>query len=263
MIYEHRTQEAKAGRPRAGKTFAAEAQAKAYIGTGQGPVFIYNKGKSTDFKDALMIRPLTWGEHRKYVFTDKDSWREFNYEKELLYFWGHDGCVYHFKDFVRLYWCKMVAMKRVKSMDKYVFGAIHKYLTSTMVVCDDIAGIVRYGTSDQLSTLLSSCNHSGDFANVPENMRGKGVDIVLLFHGIDRISPEIWKYITHVTLYPTIEPPEAGFTRNKELEKMVMEGWKEVQKLPNFSAISYFVDSYPIQKTIVKPEAIRAIHNKF
>lgn len=261
-MYEHRIQEAKAGRPRSGKTYQTEAQAKAYAGLGRGPVFIYNKGRRTDFSSALMIKPLTFAEHRRFVLTEKEDWSDFSAAKELLYFWGHDGNIYHFRDFVRLYWGKIVAMKRIPSMDKYVFGAVHKYLCSTMFIIDDVAGILRHGTSDQLSTLLSSY-HSGDYANVPEKLIGTGVDIVMMFHGIDRINPEIWKYVTHATLFPTIEPPEKGFTRNKELEREILKGWNEVQLLPKHSAISYFVDSYPIQKSIIQPESARAIHNKF
>lgn len=263
MSYQHRIQEARAGRPRSGKSFGAEANAKAYAGMGRGPVFIYNKGRKTDFETALMIKPLTWGEHRKYIFTEKDDWREFKYDQELLFFWGHDGNIYHFKDFVRLYWGKLVGMKRVKSMDKFVFGAVHKYMTSTMVIIDDIAGIVRYGTSDQLSTLLSSCNHSGDYANVPDQLRSQGVDIVMMFHGIDRVSPEIWKYVTHVTLYPTISPPKRGFTDNELLEREILQGWKQVCDLPRHTAISYFVDAHPIQKSIIEPSAVLALKNKF
>lgn len=266
-MWEHRTQDAAAGAPRSGKTFYIETVTRNYIQSGQGAALVYNPGKFEDWADFEIIRPLTKVEHIRYFYAhDKEAKRWFNAAPRMEYFERETepGVYYHFNQFTELFWgqgAKMFAPDRKN--DNPFFDTVYNNISSTMLIIDDIRKIVRRGLPTALSGLLSSQNHAGRLCSVPE-LSGKGVDISMMFHAVDAINPEVWQYLTHLTMFDTgNRPPRRGFLdENRELEDVVLKTWNELRDMPRHTAASFFLRGRELERDFINPEDVAALRNQ-
>ena len=260
-MWKHRTQEARIGSPRSGKTFGAEVNALNYLAKGHGVAVVYNRGMPGDWSHFETVRPLTVAEHVKYFFPGREAKAAYKLDPKFLYFQRPNGDIYHFSQLVQLYWGRGVCIQRTGAKDDdKVFRAIYDYVGCAYVFFDDIATLVKHGLKTYMSQLLSSQNHAGKYCGLAA-ARGKGVDISLMFHALDAVNAEVWRYLTHVTLYRTTYAPKRSFLDNPELADELLKAWGEVRKLPRYTAISYFLQGDELEREIITPQQVLTLKN--
>lgn len=190
------------GGERSGKSHLAKKLSEVYQKVGS--VLIYNIGRMSDFPNGEFhyFEPLDFREHLKMLKTEGEI-EDYKANKTIDYF-RFEGKIYHFKDFNQLFFQKKVKMYRItkRSEENAFFETMYKYVSNCLFVLDDCKSIFVYGLKDRHVQLLSRKNHTGNESNM-EISRGKGIDIINIFHGLDSVPIDIWLYTTHVFLFKT------------------------------------------------------------
>lgn len=221
-----------------GKTFWSENFIKHYIAQGHGGALVYNYGRSSDYGFAEEITILSFQQHAKRV---KDSKA---YEKNpKVYLFEYKRRVYHLRDFNRLLGKKAVRLKRIdnRKLENEFFAAVFRYIHNIIFCFDDSRALVRHGLSEQLITLFSRRDHTGEFSSTKAKT---GVEIIFQYHNFDNVKPEQITYATGLLLFRHNDVPSLKEIQSKEIRDKIAETIDELRTGENLRRC-IFIDLSP------------------
>lgn len=238
-----------AGAQRHGKTFWAERFAEDYIK--RGNAFIYNYGKSDDYRRAEEIEILSINEHSKFT-NDKKGFLK----NPSITLFAYKNNVYHFRDFNKIFVKKMVRCRKLDDKsERFLFEAIYKYIFDTLIIFDDSRSLIRYGMSDKMINLFSRRDHTGEFSS--SAYKNNGVDILFQYHNIENIKSEQFTYSTHLLLFHHNYIPDLNNINENELKNSVSLTLEEL-KNPSPKYQCFLINTVGGERTHVKDVTFRA-----
>lgn len=217
MIHnKNRTLEAIAGAERSGKTYSVERRANHYARL-RGPVLVYNCGRVTDFADyeyieVLFPEDVAW---EKYPGKNQSYQRTRHTRRAGITHFKYLGKVYKFKDFNALFTrigepSLKLKMYRISDpgLEELFFDACLKYLSGCLIIMDDARFLTKSGVKAKLGSLLNKKNHGGQHSNwFRKEVHLIGIDIIMIYHSLGKISGEVFDYINCVTMFKTNQKP--------------------------------------------------------
>jgi hypothetical protein len=225
------------GGERSGKSYLSKKIAEKY--NKNGSVLIYNIGRMSDFPDEefTYFEPLGFKEHIKNMHSDSEI-EDYKSDPRIIYF-RYNKLIYHFEDFNDLFKGKKVKMFRMtkRSEENAFFETIYKYISNCLFVLDDCKPLFVYGLKENHIQLLSRKNHTGNESK-NESSRGKGVDIINIFHGIDSVPIDIWLYTTHLFLFKTSTNGTGKTLQDATLLKSIIVCQKKLLEVPQYTCYS-------------------------
>lgn len=226
------------GAERSGKSFLAKHILNLYAKV-RGTALVYNFGKSSDFpsNEYFTIEPLTFDEHIQQYYNTKDAKSNYKLNKTIEYF-RCNGQVYHMRDFSKLFWKKKVRMFRIENRveETAFFKSVYKYISRTLIVFDDCKVTFKYGLNDGHVQLFSRKNHTGNLNSI-KSLRGKGVDVICIFHNIDHVNGEIWDFTTGLTQFYFPMKPKYKKMENEQLERISSLVYEHLKTADKYTAI--------------------------
>ena len=216
------------GAMRSGKSFFSNSLITQYNAAGQSAL-VYNLGRPTDFKNAKPGFLMNKNEHIKEVGKD---W------KQSPYFYGFSDEKENkidIKDFNKNYYKSALKVPRIDSITERLFlEAYFDYISNNLFIIDDARALFRYGVKAEFLQLFSRINHSGIKHTAP-SWRAKGTDIILIFHSIDHVNPEIWDYATHLINFKYAMEPDFKSIENKQIRQQVKTSFHALAEAPRYS----------------------------
>ena len=230
---------------RSGKSFFASQLLQGFCSKG-GFGLIYNTGKPQDWKGAEPFDFVTATKQRAAAKQQKKEW---------------DGS---------LVWCRPTkgggymhiaglpvnrAGRAVKTVrydevtDRLLAESFYKWLGKSLIIYDDCRELFRHGIPAEFLGLLSKINHVGSQSPFP-NLRGMGADVVLIFHGIDQVNPELWTYATDIVQFrtPPTETPSYKSVDNAQVRAILSENTAWLEQAPKYSKTIYSPHTGQIHK---------------
>jgi hypothetical protein len=58
--------------------------------------------------------------------------------------------------------------------------------------------------------------------------------VALIFHNLDKVNPELYDYASNLIMFKCNREPQLGKINNDEIEQKVIEGFKLINKLPDY-----------------------------
>jgi len=254
MIHnKNRTLDLVVGAERSGKTYSVERRADHYAKY-RGPVLVYNAGRATDFKDYDYIEIL---------YPEDVAWAKFPGRKESFNRTKHirragvthfkwRGKTYHLKHFNQMFTrigqpSLKVKMYRISDapIEEQFFAACLNYLSGTLIIMDDARPITKSGVKGPLGSLLNKKNHGGQHAAWyrPE-VNLLGIDLIMIYHGLGRVSPELFDYANHITMFKTNQAPGKNIDNPDVIPeiKRAYDYLRQVGKsVPNYTSVRVYI----------------------
>lgn len=226
-----------AGAERSGKTYFAEHFAEEY--SRSGGVIVYNPGRDDDFEEykTLEFLPLLQSVYKLNV-TDKDKKRRILSSPVFLHF-RINGKLYPTTLLTKaMFEYRKVKVYRIGSLkdEGRFFKTVHDFLTGCLLINDDFRGVARNIAKPELAPLIelfSRKNHAGKKSKHKTNR--VGVDILNIFHHIDKVNSEIYDYTTHVFLFNLTRKIKGYTLDNDDALDALHEAYSELQKAPRYS----------------------------
>lgn len=229
------------GAERSGKTFFASKMAKAFNVQGRRAI-IYNQGKEEDYP-GQECSVLDFEQTERLIFERQGAKAAKAYRRfrEIKYMQSPKGIfpIEYMNKALPL----MPSVNRIldRKAEERFFQALYDYEAGNLLILEDCKFIVRHGVGARLGNLLYRKNHTGKKAG----LREKGMDIVLMFHGIDSVNIDLWDWVTNVVLYPTVNPPTFKNLDNPTLKKIMEKTWAQLDR--EKAKKGYCYDAYDIK----------------
>ena len=225
------------GAERAGKSNLAERMADTLVRSGR-MAFVYNMGKRSDFPDYKHIHIESWNEYLYHLgdLTAKER-RRLELMAGVKNFTLPDDPESRTPiERLPFFDCKKFKSWRVGGSDDHFFRAYAKYILHGCLIIDDARVITRNGISNGLIELINKKNHTGYKAS-PEllGLRPEGSDVMMLFHGISKVNPELYDTATDVILMQQRSRPIK--TMSDYVNEVYQDCYELVNSLPKYSYI--------------------------
>ncbi len=225
---EFRVQNILAGREASGKTYYAEKLGNIYAQKGGG-VLVYNRGMPSDFAEYEEVIFPTFSEVERAL--PKKKAREFRRFPFVPWFEYQNKCIPMHRFFAFSRGRKLYSLRIPdRKSESAWFRAMHFYAADTLFIFDDTRPVFRYGLDENHVQFFNAKRHSGKKLEVPN----RGVDVLMLFHGLDKVSPELYDYTSHITLFAVNRMPEPGHIDNSDLYELVSLAKSELDKKPKY-----------------------------
>lgn len=247
------------GLEQSGKSYYSIKLAKLYNSKG-GIVFVYNPGRLEDYKGYQEIEIIGTKESAAMI-SNKHQRRAYQRNPQIELF-RHQGKIYRIKDFVKALRGKAVYAFRIpnRADETLFFAALNWYAYNTLVLLDDCRPIFRYGLSDGHIQFFNSKNHAGKKVSPPPLNGSRGLDVIAIFHNLDKVNRELYDYATHITLFAQNQLPDKSTVDNAEYYAEIEKAYFELKKLPVYSAIEIGLRRpFYLQKTIISPSKVQSI----
>lgn len=247
------------GLEQSGKSYYSSKLAKVYNQKG-GIVLVYNPGRLEDYSDYKEIE-IFGSKQTAGAIRDKNHRRQYERNPSIEFF-RMDGQTHRIRDFVKvLKGQKAYSMRIPNRQDESLFfQALNWYAYNTLILFDDCRPIFRYGLSDGHIQFFNSKNHAGKKASIPAINGNRGVDVIAIFHNLDKVNRELYDYATHITLFAQNQMPDANTVDNSEYYKEIEKAFHELKKLPVYSAIEIGLRRpFYLKKTVILPQTIQKI----
>ena len=247
------------GLEQSGKSYYAAKLAKLYHRRG-GIVLVYNPGRLEDYSDYEEIEIVSTAQTAA-LFAGKRERSAYLRNPAILFF-RMGGKYYKMRDFVKTLSGKKAFSLRIPNRDdeNRFFQSLNWYAYNTLVLLDDCRPIFRSGLRDGHIQFLNSKAHAGKKASIPALNGNRGLDVIAIFHNLDKVNGELFDYATHITLFAQNQLPDAKTVDNTEYYQEVKKAFFELKKLPMYSAIEIGLRRpYYLKKTILQPETIQEI----
>jgi len=261
----NRTLGAIAGAERSGKTYQTEQRANHYA-KHRGPVIVYNAGRETDFSDYEYIEILEPDDVCDLFPMEKYARRRF-LRKGLITHFKYRGRVFHFRQFNLIFADRGNGAGRVKMFrltepkhEERFFEAVLLYISGALLVIDDARPITSRGVKPRLTALLLKKNHAGRKSIWKRNEHHLlGVDILMIYHNLAKISSEIYDYITEIIIFKSNQRPKDNID-NDDLIPIIKDAWEYLQDAPKYTSIKVHVKG-PKANTaeIINPQITRQL----
>lgn len=225
---EYRVQNILAGREASGKTFYAERLGNVYAAKGGG-VLVYNRGMPKDFADYEEIVFPTFSDVERTL--PKKAARQYRRWPFIPWFeyQGHKIPMHRFFEFSRGRKLYSIRIPDRRSESAF-FRAMHFYAADMLFIFDDTRPIFRYGLDENHVQFFNAKRHSGKKLEVPN----RGVDVMMMFHGLDKVSPELYDYTSNITLFAVNRMPEQNHIDNADLYELVRQAKADLDKAPKY-----------------------------
>lgn len=225
--------------PRAGKTFLTEKIANLYRDSGKGYVFVYNQGKKSDFSDYEDIEFLSFKETAKLFYPDKQSRKDYLFDPKLEYF-RFRGAIHPVENLNKILYRKKVRCYRIfnRREESEIFNVFFYYMAHAMLIIDDARPILQRLFDSQLQ-LFGRQNHTGE-KSASVNYRGAGIDIVLIYHNLDRINEEVYNWATHLLMLKCTQQPDGKKMANEAVYNEISQTYEKLLNAPRYTA--YLID---------------------
>lgn len=225
--------------PRAGKTYLTEKIANLYHGSGKGYVFVYNRGKKTDFAGYEPIRFLSFKETAKMYYPGKRERMDYMFDPKLEYF-EFRGKVYPVGAMNSvLYGCRVSCVRIFNTREETeMFNVFFNYMAHALLIIDDARPILQRLGGSRLQ-LFGRQNHTGEKSYSP-NYRGAGIDIILIYHNLDRINEEMYDWATHLIMLRCTRKPDPKKMENEAVYNEISQTYERLLDSPRHTA--YLID---------------------
>ncbi len=223
------------GRQRGGKSYWTNELLKRYTAAG-GCGLVYNLGRQSDFSAAQVANFRSFKEEGRAIKVKggKEALKEYKEDRRILNY-IRKGKVYSFKNFIVDNAGKALKFTRKSQQETHsVLEEFFLYAPYTLFVFDDCKYYFRGGPPSESMELLTRINHVGGAAPVKSWQDG-GADVVLIFHAIDHVNPQLWDLATHLVYFSENRKPDVSKIRNPELESIILKAWDILDKAPLYS----------------------------
>lgn len=247
------------GLEQSGKSFYAAKVSKLYNAKG-GIVFCYNPGRLEDYADYEEIQVLG-AQDTAGMIIDKHRRRAYIRNPQIEFFQVR-GKRYRMKDFVRVMAGQKCYSLRIPNRqdESSFFKALNWYAYNTLVVLDDCRPIFRSGLNEGHIQFFNSKNHAGKLSSLPPVNGQRGLDVIGIFHNLDKVNGELYDYATHITLFAQNQLPDPRTVDNSDYYKEIEKAFHELKTLPQYSAVEIGLRRpFYLQKTIISPEKVKSI----
>lgn len=232
---------------RSGKSYFANSLISKYNAAGQSAL-IYNLGRPTDFKSARPGFLMNRNEHIK------ELGKEWKQSPNFFGFNDERGLKIKIEDFNKVYYKAALKVPRIDSITERLFiESYFEYISNTLLIFDDARALFRYGVKAEFLQLFSRINHSGIKHTAPA-WRAKGTDIILIFHSIDHVNPELWDYATHLINFKYAMEPDFNSIENRQIREQVKSSFAALSEAPQYS---YTVTDIHNLKTFLNIENLK------
>lgn len=246
-----------AGAERSGKTYYTENLATKYVSSGQGGVIAYNPGKPEDFSDYTTIEFLTAHETATMEKMDRGARKNYLAYPELKYFRVLDvpnaaGKVFKVSRFVEIFKNRKVKVyKMPRQQERFFWQFIFDHVSDFLLIIDDAKPITRQGVDDKLFQIISRKNHCG--IKRQDARKGKGVDVIFIYHNLDTFSEQIFDYTSRMILFKFTRMPSDKID-NPEAFELIKSAYKQLQTEPKYTSFHVFIKDVEQPKMLkVKP----------
>lgn len=247
------------GLEQSGKSYYSSKLAKIYHLKG-GIVLVYNPGRLEDYSDYSEIEILG---SKATAASIKDKNQRRTYERNpAIEFFRMNGKYYRMKDFVKELKGKKVYCMRIPNRqdESLFFQALNWYAWNTLILFDDCRPIFRYGLSDGHIQFFNSKNHAGKKASLKAVNGNRGVDVIAIFHNLDKVNRELYDYATHITLFAQNQLPDSNTVDNSEYYQQIEKAFYDLKDLPVYSAIEIGLRRpFYLKRTVILPEQVAKI----
>lgn len=237
-----------AGGERAGKSHLTEWLAKHYA-KHRGPYLVYNFG-TDDFEHCEffeILHPIDVAENYFPGKENRDRYKRFMRKGQVTHF-RFRGRVYHLKDFNKIMadrgegaaQLKMFAIPNGRLREKF-FESVLLYMSGCLLILDDARPLTKRGVPEMLATLLLRKNHGGiasSWRREEPNM--KGVDVIMIYHNLSRISNEVFDYCNEIQIFRSPQLPGDNI-ENSEVKDLVSQGWHYLNTAPDYTSLMVYV----------------------
>lgn len=247
------------GLEQSGKSFYAIKLAKLYSQKG-GIVFTYNPGRLEDYSDYTEIEIVSTKETGAAIL-DKNARRAY-FRNPSIEFFKMQGRTYRMRNWVQVLRGKKAFSFRMpnRADETLFFAALNNYAYNTLVLLDDCRPIFRYSLMDGHIQFFNSKNHAGKKSAIPPVNGQRGLDIIAIFHNLDKVNRELYDYATHITLFMQNQLPKPEMVDNDEYYTEIERAFHELKNLPIYSAIEIGLRRpFYLKKTIIHPSKVQAI----
>lgn len=211
------------GQEASGKTAWAQAYATRYPGL----VVVYNRSNPDDFKACITLRMLSSIETAERM--GKKERKAYMRNPRALWLETEDGRLLPFPAISRLKgFVEIQPISDSRDQDMLFFG-FSDWLCNALLILDDTRAIFRGGVSRGIGNLFLKKRWAG--SKLPK-AAGRGVDIIIITHGINLVNPEIWASATDFVLFPTTRTPNVSHLKDYDLEQAILTAHKKVCAAP-------------------------------
>lgn len=247
------------GLEQSGKSFYSIKLAKLYNQKG-GIVFAYNPGRLEDYKGYSEVE-IIGTKQTAAIILDKHKRRAYQRNPQIELF-KFEEKIYRIRDFVRVLKGKCVYSFRIpnRTDENLFFAALNWYAYNTLVLLDDCRPVFRYGLSDGHIQFFNSKNHAGKKSSTPPVNGLRGLDVIGIFHNLDKVNRELYDYATHITLFAQNQLPDQSTVDNAEYYREIEKAYHELKNLEVYSAIEIGLRRpFYLKKTIISPSKVSQI----
>ncbi len=271
-----------AGATQEGKSYDIEKNAEQY----KGVVFVYNAGKSEDFANYVQIEVLDLQDckeankrhlqnfYGKLILESKTKERKNFYEQKMkqeisffaqnpksVYF-RHENKTYHFQDFLAFAvknGSKIKAHRVSRESELKFFKTIFYYFSNVLLILDDTKSMFVSGLHSDGTNLFSKINHCGE--KLQNALKSKGIDVQLVFHGLDFVNPEFFTYATDIILFKSVLEPQYNKADLHLYKPYLQKAFKTVNESPRYTkaviqlrSLDYTERNHKINIKLIKPK---------
>ena len=231
------------GAMRSGKSYFVNKLLESYISNGRCGL-VYNLGKIDDFPCLRYANFYTEKEHINEI----NDWKKFPEMKYYNIFEGKEKQKKLIKYFNQNFYGHGIKAPRLGSLsERLLFESMYEYCSNTMVVIDDARAIFRYGIKEEFLNLFSRINHSGQ-KHIDKSWKGAGCDVVVIFHSLDHVNPELLDYATDIVSFAYNFEPNFKNIGNKQLEEKLMESFKFLSNSEKYSMTWLDLETVELKK---------------
>lgn len=221
------------GEERGGKTYHAEHYGINFAKKG-GCTIAYNVGRPSDYESYEVIDFISREEQQ--ILSGRLTSSELMYAESRIFFFRYNKKVFHIKQLSsRKFSKKLLKANRILISDESsLFLSLYEYLHSCCLILDDSRAFFRHGISVGLINICSKKNHCGF-----KTETGTGIDVILMFHNLDRVPDEVIDYTDYLFLFRTVGVASVKvFKQRPALASKIMNVFKELDELPKYSCLA-------------------------
>ena len=212
------------GKQQGGKSYLFGRLADIYA-LNRGTVVVYNAKREKDYPrpEWTEIKPLSFLEHLKYIYTSKSARNEYKFSPSIEFFWMGKEMV-HFERFNEIFFKRKVKIRAINDQKESAefFATAHKYLSNCLFGIDDCRAFFRHGTKRAHIDFFSARDHSGQYSNI-DTFKGVGMDVATIWHHPDHVVFDVWDYTTRTILFKTKRYPELKKIDNPDFADAMRE----------------------------------------
>lgn len=221
-----------AGAERSGKSFFAEK----WAAKNGRPVFLYNAGEDgfLAYKELDFLAPDEQANHLGVFGKERTR---FMYAAGPCDFFRIENQVFAAADFTKA----LHKYKFVKHFgtiggnreDSALFTFLYRHGRGVTCVFDDTRAVFRNGLKSEHITLLSRKAHAGKYIAPGFMPKKRGIDIVLIYHNVDRVNAETWDYCSHYVGYKSRQAPLDNI-ENKDAYNEILKAYEVLKTAPKY-----------------------------